>query len=86
MRGMQLDVEDPRAVDAFAAYIQEQFPRCRRRSAPGRDDFRARGAARRSGAARGDERSGSGTVVETWNQEVTDTTAEVPGVTEDSAR
>jgi len=30
-------------------------------------------------------RSGSGTLVETWNQEVTDTTAEIPGVT-DSAR
>src|SRR5438128_2336201 len=26
MRGMQLDLEDPRAVDAFAAHIQEQFP------------------------------------------------------------
>jgi uncharacterized oxidoreductase len=26
MRGMQLDVEDPRAVDAFAAHIREQFP------------------------------------------------------------
>jgi uncharacterized oxidoreductase len=26
MRGMQLDVEDPRAVDAFAARILEQFP------------------------------------------------------------
>jgi len=26
MRGMQLDVEDPRAVDAFAARIREQFP------------------------------------------------------------
>jgi hypothetical protein len=23
---MQFDVEDPRAVDAFAAHIQEQFP------------------------------------------------------------
>ena len=26
MRGVQLDVEDPRAVDAFAARIREQFP------------------------------------------------------------
>jgi uncharacterized oxidoreductase len=26
MRGMRLDVEDPRAVDAFAADVQEQFP------------------------------------------------------------
>ena len=26
MRGMQLDVEDPQAVDAFAARIREQFP------------------------------------------------------------
>jgi uncharacterized oxidoreductase len=26
MRGTQLDVEDPRAVDAFAAHIEEQFP------------------------------------------------------------
>jgi len=26
MRGMQLDVEDPHAVDAFAASIREQFP------------------------------------------------------------
>jgi uncharacterized oxidoreductase len=26
MRGMQLDVDDPRAVDAFAARIREQFP------------------------------------------------------------
>jgi uncharacterized oxidoreductase len=26
MRGMQLDVEDPHAIDAFAARIREQFP------------------------------------------------------------
>jgi uncharacterized oxidoreductase len=26
IRGMQLDLEDPRAVDAFAARIQEEFP------------------------------------------------------------
>jgi len=27
MRGMQLDVADPRAVDAFAARVREQFPK-----------------------------------------------------------
>jgi len=26
MRGMRLDVEDPRAIDAFASQVQEQFP------------------------------------------------------------
>ena len=26
MRGMRLDVEDPRAIDAFARHVQEQFP------------------------------------------------------------
>jgi uncharacterized oxidoreductase len=26
MRGLQVDVDDPRAVGAFAAHVQEQFP------------------------------------------------------------